>query len=201
MFSTTPVGVTPASKRIVRSRPPVVTRTSAEKPGSAISASGRPSSVTADAARGRARWWSQVVRPTCWRREEQRIGQVVHQDRDPDAVDRFERDGDHEVKDATRDGSATADERMTTPLAATDQRGLTSTGPTTRLGLGPRTAIHAVPAWLCRWDAPAGAIEPALPAGERTRDAAVPTDSLWLTRYASRQSRADRWAVVRDDVA
>jgi hypothetical protein len=46
MFSTTPVGVTPASKRIVRSRPPVVTRTSAEKPGSAISASGSPSSAS-----------------------------------------------------------------------------------------------------------------------------------------------------------
>ena len=65
MFSTTPVGVTPASKRIARSRPPVVTRTSAEKPGSAISASGRPSSVRAEAARGFASWWSQVVRSTC----------------------------------------------------------------------------------------------------------------------------------------
>ena len=54
MFSTTPVGVTPASKRIVRSRPPVVTRTSAEKPGWAISASGSPSAVTAEVMRGRA---------------------------------------------------------------------------------------------------------------------------------------------------
>jgi len=63
MFSTTPVGVTPASNRIARSRPPVVTRTSAEKPGWAIRASGRPS-VTAESTRGRERWCSQVVRPT-----------------------------------------------------------------------------------------------------------------------------------------
>ena len=56
MFSTTPVGVTPASKRIVRSRPPLVTLTSAEKPGWAINASGKPSSVTAEATRGFAKW-------------------------------------------------------------------------------------------------------------------------------------------------
>ena len=30
------------------------------------------------------------------RREEQRVGHVVHQDRDPDGVDRRERDGGHE---------------------------------------------------------------------------------------------------------
>ena len=40
-----------------------------------------------------------------FRRKEQRVGQVVHQDRDPDAVDRLESDRVHEVKDATRRGS------------------------------------------------------------------------------------------------
>ena len=57
MFSAIPSGETPVSNRIVRSRPPCVTRTSAEKPGSATSASGTPvSGLTRAGAAGTAPW-------------------------------------------------------------------------------------------------------------------------------------------------
>jgi hypothetical protein len=55
MFSTIPFGDTPVSNRSVRFRPAVWIRTSAEKPGSAISASGTPvAGLTRESAVGRA---------------------------------------------------------------------------------------------------------------------------------------------------
>ena len=49
--------------------------------------------------RGGCVWLREVVKPgralDLLRREEQRVGHVVHQDRDPNGVDRRERDGDH----------------------------------------------------------------------------------------------------------
>ena len=52
MFSTTPPGETPVSKSSVRSLPFFSTRTSAEKPGSATSASGTPAGTSDVATRG-----------------------------------------------------------------------------------------------------------------------------------------------------
>ena len=92
MFSTTPFGETPVSNSSVRSRPAFWTRTSAEKPGSPISTSG--TSATANRAGTRAAesasalgQLSRVTRP--WS-QNQRIGDVVHQDRHANPFDRLE---------------------------------------------------------------------------------------------------------------
>ncbi len=53
MFSTIPYGETPVSKSSVRSRPSFVIRTSAENPGSAISASGTDPPVASTETRGK----------------------------------------------------------------------------------------------------------------------------------------------------
>jgi hypothetical protein len=79
----------------VRSRPSFSTRTSAEKPGSAISASGTPvSGLTHEPALGRRPFIArgQLIRTTPSWSNHQGIGQVVDQDRDPDTVDRLELD-------------------------------------------------------------------------------------------------------------
>jgi hypothetical protein len=82
MFSTIPAGDTPVSNSSVRSCSPLRSRTSAEKPGSAISASGTPSSgLVREPARGIApkqRLWPVDPRDSLLV-DEQRIGQVVDQ--------------------------------------------------------------------------------------------------------------------------
>jgi hypothetical protein len=89
MFWTTPVGVTPASKRIARSRPPVVTRNERREARLGNQGVGQP---VVSEGRGYARL-CEVVKPghslDLLGREEQRVGQVVHQDGDPDGVDRL----------------------------------------------------------------------------------------------------------------
>ena len=70
MFSTMPPGETPVSNSSVRSCPPFSIRTSAENPGSAISASGTPrSGLTRAGAAGRPpiNALGQLTRVTaCW---------------------------------------------------------------------------------------------------------------------------------------
>ena len=93
-FSTIPVGETPVSNSSVRSRPFFSTRTRAEKPGSAMRASGTPSG--SEPRRDARNGAGQRLRPADPRDRllvgHQRIGDVVHQDRHPNAVDRLELD-------------------------------------------------------------------------------------------------------------
>ena len=97
MFSTIPSGDTPVSNSSVWLRPREAIRTSAENPGSATSASGTPvSGLTRLTARGSAPFKARASsRAHGVLVDEQRVGHVVHEHRDLDAVDRFERDRAH----------------------------------------------------------------------------------------------------------
>ncbi len=100
MFSTIPFGDTPVSNSNVRLRPAFSIRTSAENPGSAISASGTP-------VVGLTRAWvfgsppriafGQFIRVIASWSDQQRVGHVVHQQRDLHAVDGLELDAVHRV--------------------------------------------------------------------------------------------------------